>query len=249
MEKYEEKLRKIGLTEYEIKIYTTLLKEGPLTGGKLSKISNVPHGRTYEVLLNLVDKCFVSITPIKPKIFKAIDPKIAVKYLTNKKISEFADLEKEIPLELEDIKKARAKEEIEEKITITKGKKNERALSENMYRIAKKYIKSISTYDIVALRAREEAKNRGIGLKFIATRITKESQKLIKEDIKNGSAVRFYPLEELRLKIIDGEKSIIVIVNPSNSEDRMAILIESKELTKALEHYFDNIWNKAEKIK
>lgn len=40
----------------------------------------------------------------------------------------------------------------------------------------------------------------------------------------------------------------MTIVNPENSQDRIAIFIESKELSRAFEHYFDNIWEKAKYI-
>ena len=42
---------------------------------------------------------------------------------------------------------------------------------------------------------------------------------------------------------------MINLVNKSNPNNRTVILIESKELTKALEHYFDTIWEKAKPVK
>jgi len=67
-------------------------------------------------------------------------------------------------------------------------------------------------------------------------------------EIKEGVQIRSYPLEELRLRIIDGTKSMIGIVNPDNVKDRVALFIDSKELSEALEHYFDTIWKKAKVI-
>ena len=93
-------LREIGLTEYEEKIYLTLLKQGTLTGGQVSKLSKVPHGRTYEVLNNLAEKGFVSVLPIKPKIFKAVDPKIAINSTINNQINDLHELGKIIPSQL-----------------------------------------------------------------------------------------------------------------------------------------------------
>ena len=70
----------------------------------------------------------------------------------------------------------------------------------------------------------------------------------IKEELNKGVDIRFHQLEELRLRIIDGEKSMIGVVNPLNHDDRIGIFIESKELSKALEYYFDTIWKKSKKL-
>ena len=45
-----DKLVKIGFSEYEAKAYVALLKESPVTGYQLSKISGVPRSMIYEVL-------------------------------------------------------------------------------------------------------------------------------------------------------------------------------------------------------
>ena len=44
------KLQKIGFTEYESKVYISLLKESPATGYQISKESGVPRSMVYEVL-------------------------------------------------------------------------------------------------------------------------------------------------------------------------------------------------------
>lgn len=62
-------LKFAGLTEYESKIYLSLLESGPSTGGKIAKRSRVPHGKTYESLGSLADKGFVTSVPLKPKVF------------------------------------------------------------------------------------------------------------------------------------------------------------------------------------
>lgn len=49
-----EKLVKIGFSEYEAKAYVALLRESPVTGYQLSKLSSVPRSMIYEVLGKLV---------------------------------------------------------------------------------------------------------------------------------------------------------------------------------------------------
>ena len=45
-----DKLVKIGFSEYEAKAYVALLRESPITGYQLSKLSGVPRSMIYEVL-------------------------------------------------------------------------------------------------------------------------------------------------------------------------------------------------------
>ena len=246
----EAELKKLGLTEYETKIYLTLLKEGAKKGGELSKISMVPHGKTYESLENLKLKGFVSVLPVKPKVFSAVDPKLAIKHFSDQKITEIKKLEGNLVEKLKNLPKTKIqKPKVADKLTIIHGFKNERQLSKHTYEIAKKYVKNMSTYEFVSSFAREEAAKRGVKLQQIATRDTTNLKKNAKQEVKKGIKIKYFPFEELRLKIIDGNKAALTIINPENPKDRVALFIESKELADALEHYYDKVWKKAEKVK
>ena len=49
-------MKKFGFTEYETKVYTTLLQIGRSTGYEISKMSNVPRSKVYNVLESLYQK-------------------------------------------------------------------------------------------------------------------------------------------------------------------------------------------------
>ena len=72
----KETLKKLGLTDYEIKVYITLMEYGSLTGREISIKSGVPQGRTYDILSKLEEIGLVSILPRKPKIFRAKNQKL-----------------------------------------------------------------------------------------------------------------------------------------------------------------------------
>ena len=114
------------------------------------------------------------------------------------------------------------------------------------------YVKIMFTYELLPLstiKLQDEALKRGVKIRHLATKKTAEGLRLMKDAIRRGIEVRYYPVQELRLLIKDGNESAQQIVNPKNLMDRTTIVIESKELTKALEGYFDSIWEKAEEIK
>lgn len=249
----EKELKKLGLTEYEIQVYTTLLKEGGLTGGILSKKSKVPHGKTYEAIEKLEEKGFVSIFPSKPKVIKAITPEIALNHFINNKISEYNELKNEIMPQLKNLKKLKSEVvSSTEKITILRGKKNTLPTIQHFYATSKRYLKVLFTYELLpysSIRLLYEAIDRGVKIKQLATKIPEKSKPLMKEMVAKGVEIKYYPVEELRLLIKDGEQCLQQIVNPNNLLDRVSIVIDSKALTSALEIYFDEIWKKAKPIK
>lgn len=51
-----EKLVRIGFSEYEAKAYVALLRENPITGYQLAKLSGVPRSMIYEVLGKLTSR-------------------------------------------------------------------------------------------------------------------------------------------------------------------------------------------------
>lgn len=50
------RLKKIGLSEYEAKAYTTLLRDNPLTAYEIAKKSGIPSSKVYEVVQRLESK-------------------------------------------------------------------------------------------------------------------------------------------------------------------------------------------------
>jgi sugar-specific transcriptional regulator TrmB len=52
-ENVKESLRNIGLTDYEIAIYLTLIVKGPMDARELSEASGVPYSRIYNILTQL----------------------------------------------------------------------------------------------------------------------------------------------------------------------------------------------------
>lgn len=75
-------LRDLGLSEYESRVYRTLLRTGPTTAKELSRASDVPMGRIYDVLGSLEgDDLVRSQTASRPKKYVAVEPGTALERL------------------------------------------------------------------------------------------------------------------------------------------------------------------------
>lgn len=243
-------LKQVGLNEYEAKVYITLLEEGSLKGGQISKISKVPHGKTYESLVSLESKGFISITPVKPKIFTALNPDIAIDNLLNQKNQTFNNIKDKINEKLKTSKKVK-EDKIIEKVQVLSGKKKAFALSKYLYDNSKKIMRHMFTYEIRDYsqhRSMRDAVKRGVEVRVIAAKKTKQGLKWMKEDIKDGIKVRYYSVEELRIDISDINQSMISFLNPKDSRDRVNMFFEHGIFSKMLTKFFDELWEKAEKI-
>ncbi|WP_254272014.1 TrmB family transcriptional regulator [Haloarcula marina] len=82
-------LRDLGLSEYEARAYRSLLETGPTTAKELSRASDVPMGRIYDVLNSLETYNLVrSQTASRPKKYVAVEPDTALDRLLDDKKQE-----------------------------------------------------------------------------------------------------------------------------------------------------------------
>jgi sugar-specific transcriptional regulator TrmB len=90
MESVVEKLRRVGLTEYEAKAYVALLNTHLCTATQVSEKSGVPRTKIYSVLESLKQKGWVRIYSGVPLLFKSIAP-IAVFEQIKEDYAKFLD--------------------------------------------------------------------------------------------------------------------------------------------------------------
>ncbi len=74
----EIQLKALGLTEYESKAYTTLLRHGTLTAERISELGGIPLPRVYDTITELQKKGFILISRTRPKLFRPLVPKKAL---------------------------------------------------------------------------------------------------------------------------------------------------------------------------
>ncbi len=111
LDEVKEFLKNARLTNYEIKIYMTLLQTNNLNARDLSRKSGVPVGRIYDVLFELQEKGLIEIQDSRPKIYKAVSPNLAFRNViyhlnnqTKREISFLTDQAKDLEFKLQDFK-------------------------------------------------------------------------------------------------------------------------------------------------
>jgi sugar-specific transcriptional regulator TrmB len=82
-------LRDLGLSEYEARSYRALLRLGPATAKELSRASDVPMGRVYDVLNGLEQLGLVrSQASSRPKKYVGVEPETGLERLLDDKKTE-----------------------------------------------------------------------------------------------------------------------------------------------------------------
>ncbi len=143
----QKALETLGLTEYETKAYISLVEKGTSTAGTLSKQTEIPHSKIYEVLMRLEKRKLIETQKGRPIFFKAIKPSTAIETIetqlktnlqkefterkTNlentyaKRVTEISDAQKLVIEELEDLfGKSEVVEPSEDIVWTIRGKAN-----------------------------------------------------------------------------------------------------------------------------
>ena len=92
-DKTRKALERIGLTSYEIKTYSALLKTGQINASDLSQKSGVPYSKIYEVLGTLEEKGWIGSDESRPTQYFAKPPTTAIENARHDQETEFKNNE------------------------------------------------------------------------------------------------------------------------------------------------------------
>jgi len=123
MEKAHRLLRDIGLTDYEARVYSSLVSSGPSTAGELSKLANVPYSRIYDILSRLEGRGWVEVQAGRPSRYRSRAPAEVVKIVKTEQEKKLKEVGEAIVKELEPLYSKRA-EAKKPDVWVIRGEKN-----------------------------------------------------------------------------------------------------------------------------
>jgi len=88
-DKTKKSLEKIGLTSYEIKSFSALLRSVEMTASDLSQKSGVPYSKIYEVLGSLEEKGWIGSDDSRPTKYFAKSPSTGIESTKQKMENDF----------------------------------------------------------------------------------------------------------------------------------------------------------------
>jgi len=245
----EELLRQLNLTQYEIKAYLALLKVDKVTAYQLGNLSRIPSGRIYDVVESLVSKGIVSILPGTPRLVKAINPRVGLKALLDKKNREW----KKESGQLNHLIDRLEKKEEEDIVSLSKGENLYYQNCIELYGKAKKELFFIAggltpaKKGVDVMTPTKMMTKKGVEVRFIVP-IDKHNIEMAKKIKRIGVKVRNYPVKNLRMHVVDNKYAMITIVDKDNPKNRNIVRINQKESTQTLRAMFLSLWEKSEEL-
>jgi len=242
------KLREAGLAENEIKVYIALLKLGSVTAGDIAKISGVNRTNVYDSLERLIDKGLISfVVKSNKKHFEAKAPEFLINYfeMKEKEIKDKKEIIKSILPEINNIRKLN--EENQEAV-IYKGMKGLKSISEDVIKTKKEIFVFGAEGNFGKLfgdyfeQWHLKRKINKIPLKIIfneKVRKKKEDWKFSLSEIRFNNSLEDTPATTW----IYGNKVVIIVW----SEQPIATLIESSNVSKSYRQFFNVLWENSKK--
>ncbi len=250
--RYSLILKNLGLSEYEIRAFLALLMGGALNYRVLCRDSGIPTGKVYQVMSSLESKGFVETAQEKPKIFKAIEPKKALRRRLRQIEDDFFDLELKTREALQNLQLQYSLKYDEIQGIVSQifvgGTSSARGIQENVLKAEDEVLfssgevcKNLNIEDLcVALL------QRGVKIKALVSLSSTKNREVFYRLAGLGVSVRVSDFIHDRYFIVD-DKCVSLLIDGENNET--CVQIHGAVLCRVLrEKFFDN-WNKATPLK
>ena len=252
-DKTKKSLENIGLTSYEIRSYTTLLKEREINASEISEKSGVPYSKIYEVLGMLEEKGWIGSDDSRPTKYFAKSPTTALETTKQSAENEFLKNKSVILTELTSLYEKSG----------TSEKPDIWVISGAMNIVAKimELVENCRSEVLIAIpQAGEEIvkqslpKLRQLNEKGVKITIL-TSDKLDKESVKSISRIA-----KIKIKsglfgggIISDKRYVVILMGPeisgSKTTDIVAIWADHAGLAGFAKEYFEYLLKDAKEVK
>lgn len=242
-------LKGLGLTEYEARVYITLLESGSMTAAEISSISGIPYSRIYEVLARLEKKGWVEALSGRPKLYKPHSPSEAVKTVKTELEKQLENYENILIERLQPLYEKQISIE-RPKVYIIRGIENILARITEMFEGAKKKVMiSMSDINVEDVKVIEDTL-RSLRLRNIKVEIltsTSSKPEILSKLSRYG---------EVRVRdrlygggVIVDDHEVMLLLAEKDRNTVLAIWSTHIELATLARDYFYYLWNMPDTIK
>jgi len=252
-------LMKLGLTEYEARIYDVLIRYGPKKAGELSFFSKVPRPKTYGALQELSRKGLVEAIPERPERYLAASPNEKLFPVANKLMEEtqqVVDAVQSLTLTYESLKYVhREKPPEKEVLWSVYERSNVTKMLNTMIEGANSTIRVVTSANGLVRYYKshadlfEQARSRGVRISMIAA-VTQDNQKVARELKALLNLKSFEDLPAVTYVSVDSREMLVVESSPDNYDEKkgkdIGVYTDNPLLVRMLEALFDKLSGEAE---
>jgi sugar-specific transcriptional regulator TrmB len=236
-------LQEFGLTDYEIRSYTSLLEIGPATASELSEASDVPYSKIYEVLGSLEKKGWIEMEHGRPSKYYPKPPSVAMEIARSQLETTFKTNENLVLAELQPLYEKKGVRERPD-IWIVRGNFNVLAkVRETVEHVQKEILAAVPALpDSVAEALIPLVKtivDRGIKVQLMTmkapmseamTKLIKLCDVRVREQMFGGGI------------IADGREVILLLGQEGDEAISLGIWSDHIGLAKFAKNYFEYLW-------
>lgn len=244
-----ETLKELGLTESEIKVYSSLLEIGQSTTGPIIKKAKISSSKIYEILDKLTRKGLVSyVLKGSIKNFQATEPERILDLLRERE-QEIEKQRGEIERILPELTRKRELSKIKESAAIYRGMKG----LHNVFYDSLDLMKKGEIQYVTGIPSRSEKANRFF-IKWDKDRAKRgvKTKRLFNENAKGElqtlpennplSEIKYMPEGIVTLAAINIFNNRTVIF-PETIHEPLLIVIDNKEIADSFKTQFELLWN------
>ena len=216
-------LRRLGLTEYEARIYLALIRMGPKKASEVSFFGQVPRTKAYGSIRELERKGLLQIIPGKPELYAAASPSetlLPVVAKLNHEVKESEDIVQSLAVTYQSSKYTKQyaiPEDVRQFWRMGGRKDILRKLTEILHDATKSINYATSAWGLVrAYKAHsevlEEAKNRGVNVRLLSpistdnSAVAKEFSEVVElREIDKSFGVSFVSVDAKQLVVTESK--------------------------------------------
>lgn len=242
-----EILRKIGLSEGEIKVYNSLLDLGHSSLNQIHEKTGIERRNIYDILNKLIERGLTGyITENKRKVYSISSPKKILGYVEEKK-HELDKIKHELDIEMPLIMDRYASKKSKIGAQIYRGTNGIKAIYEDILNYKEHYFIGGGRYVMKNLPHFWENFN----LRRIKSKI--RFYNLVREELKGGIKRLKYEHIKYLPKEFSGSPNVIFIwgnkvANILFADEFFAFIIESKEVADNYRGYHKYLWENVAKV-
>lgn len=265
-----DEIKKLGLNEYEARVYLALMERETLGVSEISKLSKVPRVRTYDILDKLVGRGLASLKPGKYMKYSAVDFDSLGDKLINeveKRYNDERETIQKVTLTLKrNFEEARQKQQVN-----TDGSVEYIEIIKDAYQIHRKFMELVVNarheilnfvkppYSIPAKQTLKERNskeadmiNRGVLVRVMYEIPTDPEEAEwrfhdIEASMRDGEQARVIKELPLKMAVFDEEIVMLPLLDPiAATTSFTAQLVQHSSLAKALKILFETLWDQGE---
>jgi sugar-specific transcriptional regulator TrmB len=247
----EEILKTLGFSDYEIRVYTSLLSNQKMSASEISKETRIPQTKIYQVIKKLANKGFVNILPGHPTKFEIAPPKNTLSSV----IDELEDRRKKLIEAIQNLQESYELSKIKEEeiVSFLDWKSFEKKVEE-VDEKAKEEIDIFSRFKYPKggwLESLEKAVKRGVKIKVAGVVNDKNKELAAFSYKKIGCEVCKLPIiyeSTISFGVIDLSSVNLTIESEKDPTNFIYLLLENKGAVRLFKSFFDSMWKEGKPL-